>query len=323
MANILKKIKDKIYFTLNPPPAKHSFSVSDIFFANCKEKEFLRWDVTVKYLAIENYYGKNDFGFSLYGKMQNARTGREVAETSADNFKKLIISWEENGYLEDSCIYLDNDLTLQNGAHRLAMAIYHNMPYINAYYLHRDKPADFSEKFFTENEFTAEEIAVIKAKSEELADRLNTAFPCIIWAPAFPFADEILEDFRSYGKVSDIRKHTYDKKDFETVVRNIYSVDNIAKWKIDKKLEFFTKYSCELISFNLLMPYPDFKLNAGGDTVVSQICANAKKTIRAKYKDRIEDYIYDIILHTCDNYHQSAFMHKVLSEDNSHELVMQ
>ena len=100
--------------------------------------------------------------------MQNLRTKANVGRQAVENFKKLIVSWETNGYDENSCIYLDNDYTLQNGAHRLAMAIYHGMPYINAYTLHRDKPKDFGEKFFASSGFSQEEMELIREKSLEI-----------------------------------------------------------------------------------------------------------------------------------------------------------
>ena len=93
MKNLLKKVKDKLYFTINPPPAVIRRSVSDIIVANSIQDSLNRWDIAVKYLAIENYYNKNDFGFDLYIKMQNLRTKANVGRQAVENFKKLIVSW--------------------------------------------------------------------------------------------------------------------------------------------------------------------------------------------------------------------------------------
>lgn len=175
MHGILGQIKNKVHSLVAPQPKSSSIAVSDIYIANCQGKQLLRWDVAVKLLAIENYYGKNDFGFDLYAKMQNARAGFDRAEEAKENFVKLIRSWEERGYDPKSCIYVDNDLTLQNGAHRLAMAIYHGMPYINAYTLHRDKPKDFGEKFFASSGFSQEEMELIREKSLEIYNSFKHA----------------------------------------------------------------------------------------------------------------------------------------------------
>lgn len=34
---------------------------------------FLRMDTVIRYLAIEQYYGENNFGYELYNKMQTVR----------------------------------------------------------------------------------------------------------------------------------------------------------------------------------------------------------------------------------------------------------
>ena len=54
MKKIIKKIKDKIYFAITPPPAVIKRSVSDIIISNSDGVNLLRWDIAVKYLAIEN-----------------------------------------------------------------------------------------------------------------------------------------------------------------------------------------------------------------------------------------------------------------------------
>ena len=173
MHSILNRVKDKVYSVVARPPKVLRLSVADIFFANCDGKQLLRWDIAVKLLAIENYYGKNDFGFDLYAKMQNARAGFDRAAEAKESFVSLILNWEENGYDPTSCIYVDNDLTLQNGAHRLAMAIYYGMPYINAHTLHRDKPRDFGEKFFADSGFSADEMETIRNKCLEIYNSLG------------------------------------------------------------------------------------------------------------------------------------------------------
>lgn len=314
MKKIIKRIKDKIYFAITPPPAVIKRSVSDIIISNSDGANLLRWDIAVKYLAIENYYGKNDFGFDMYARMQNLRTGDNVADEAVKNFKNLIVSWEMNGYDEKSCIYLDSDFTLQNGAHRLAMALYHDMPYINTHLLHRDKPASFGRNWFKEKGFSETELAIIDNKAQELFRKSNKPFTFIIWSPAVQLVNFILDDLSAYGEISNVRKYTCSKNEYEKIIRKIYSIDDIAKWKIDKKVEFFNKFKPEFICVDVLFPSHNFKLNNSGSDIVSTVCMSAKREIRAIYKDKIDNYIYDVILHACDNFRQTDLMNTYLSE---------
>jgi hypothetical protein len=49
--------------------------VRELFFQQQRGNKFNRYDIVVRYLAIENYYKINDFGFNLYNKMQINRVG--------------------------------------------------------------------------------------------------------------------------------------------------------------------------------------------------------------------------------------------------------
>ena len=60
-------------------------------------------DIIIKIIAIENYYGKNDYGMNMYNKMQRIRVAKNkfIEREKAENegkFIKLIKNYEENGY---------------------------------------------------------------------------------------------------------------------------------------------------------------------------------------------------------------------------------
>jgi len=100
-------------------------NIRDLFLCQfSNESIFNRFDIIVRYLAIENYYGKNDFGFKMYSKMQSKRLNNENSECES-NFRELIKSYEENGYMVDSYIECDNEFKLFDGSHRLSLNIYH------------------------------------------------------------------------------------------------------------------------------------------------------------------------------------------------------
>ena len=45
-----------------------------------------RYDVFVRCLAIDNYFGKNDYGFNMYNKMQKLRVGTDKGYDVACDF---------------------------------------------------------------------------------------------------------------------------------------------------------------------------------------------------------------------------------------------
>lgn len=89
-------------------------------------------DLLIRLLAIDNYFGKNDYGFELYKKMQQVRinTNKEILTKYKDwetEFKKMIKLFEKNGYMNDYPVELSKDFRVFNGAHRLCCALAFNI----------------------------------------------------------------------------------------------------------------------------------------------------------------------------------------------------
>ena len=92
-----------------------------------KKGRYNRMDIFARYLAIEAYYGKNTFGWKLYHKMQYKRLWNNYwgAKKARKDFCKLIGSVREEGYKYIKPVRVGWDWHLINGAHRLAVALYH------------------------------------------------------------------------------------------------------------------------------------------------------------------------------------------------------
>ena len=74
----------------------------------------------LRYVAVEEYYGKNDFGMTLY-KTANRWESEKALQEDLDRFYALIHSIETKGYDMNSSIYVDLDGNCFNGTHRLAL----------------------------------------------------------------------------------------------------------------------------------------------------------------------------------------------------------
>ena len=81
LINVLRKVARKCKNIVVELRTIHfSLDVTELFFQHNTKQGFLRYDMIVRLLAIENYYGINDFGFDLYYKMQKARNGKFHAD---------------------------------------------------------------------------------------------------------------------------------------------------------------------------------------------------------------------------------------------------
>lgn len=134
------------------------YSVVDTFwlFKRIMKDDFFSAHIMIRILAIKNYYHENSNGWELYNKMQNERVASNplVPKYMADHqedFKKLIKSFEKNGYDYNYPIVINKDYMIIDGAHRLACCIYfgiEKVPVIITPKSYYDEVRDYSFNWF-------------------------------------------------------------------------------------------------------------------------------------------------------------------------------
>lgn len=302
---------NNIFFT------KHIIiSVKEVFCQNIGKGGFRRYDMIVRLLAVENYYGLNSCGMELYYRMQSRRNETINAQSAVDRFRKLIESYDKDGYDPHSEIELGKDLCLIDGSHRMAMAMYHRCPTISAKVRNYSLDVYYSLEWFAANDFTKEECEMMKSKYEEIAADYNQPFVCSLWHPAFPYFDEIERKLSLFGEVLESKTYSLNEYEYIYYTRGIYAVDDIEKWKIEKKVQHMVssdtkEYHLRLIL--LLLSDPQFRLKQSTNGTLSAKCEKIKKIIRAVYKRRVENYYHDIVMHIGDNFFQNQFIYKLMN----------
>lgn len=296
---------------------KHiTISVREVFCQNISKEGFRRYDMIVRLLAVENYYGLNSCGMDMYYRMQSIRNEAINPQLAVDRFRKLIESYEKNGYNIHSEIELGRNLCLIDGSHRMAMAMYHRCPTVSAKVRNYSLDVYYSLEWFAANDFTREECDMMKSRYEEIALEYNQAFVCTLWHPAFPYFDEIERKLSLFGKVLESKSYSLNEYEYKYYTRGIYAVDDIEKWKIEKKVQHMIssdikEYHLRIIS--LLLTDPKFRLKQSTNGTLSAKCERIKKIIRSAYKRRVENYYHDIVMHIGDNFNQNHFIYKLMN----------
>jgi hypothetical protein len=288
-----------------------SLPVAELFFHHNGEQDFLRYDMIVRLLAVECYFGKNDFGFDFYNRMQEGRMGKAWAGKASGIFRQLIKSYEQNGYDTRSEILLDKNLHLIDGSHRMAMAMYYKQSEIAAKVIKDQHDVSYGMDWFVVNGFTPEECDILRQKYRELHAFYMQPFVCTLWHPVAKYFDEITEKLKVFGKITEVNDYVLSALEYKFYTRGIYAVDDIAKWKIEKKLEYMMtehtdKYHLRTVMIQL--ETPDFRLKASNNKTLSKRCEIIKKFVRTYYKERIDHYFHDIVLHIGDNFHQNQYI---------------
>ncbi len=137
-----------------------------------KNIEYNRYDIILRYLMIEYYYNKNTYGLDMYKKMQKNRmklNDEEIIEY-IEKFYYLIDNISKNRYNNNFPIVIDKNHLLFDGSHRLSCILYFKLKNVKIELDNRlnFKHTFFNLKWFKENNFTDEEIKIMKNKQIDI-----------------------------------------------------------------------------------------------------------------------------------------------------------
>lgn len=152
-------------------------TTKEIFEAQIKNGYCRRLDIVVHYLAIEHYYGKNDFGFDLCFKVhkKRMRCRSERSERRMNGFKKLISKVRKEDFNTKKYplqVNLDA-MDIVQGAHRLALALYLGVDKVCVKNVRkRRRRLDFGLKWFKSAKFDDETLALLEEKKNFIMEKL-------------------------------------------------------------------------------------------------------------------------------------------------------
>lgn len=298
-----------------------NLTTTDLFLAQYCNNYFNALDIVVKYLAIENYYGKNDFGFELYRKMQLKR----VNEDWTERYVELIKSFEK-GIDMESMLKVDLNYSIHDGAHRLALALYHGYGEVPTRVFNVEvQRRDYGAKWFESNDFTQQELNLIYNKLDELLAKCRKPYICILWPPARHKYYEIENTVKMVEEGVHIVEQiplTFTREALKDFIYEVYETDDIQKYKLDLKYEHMMKsldadnypdkdYTIHIIK--VIIDNPDFRLKPLSGLPQSKTTMRLKKQIREMFKEMITDYYYDIIMHLTDNQLQNDAVEEIIN----------
>ena len=141
----------------------------------------------------------------------------------------------------------------------------------------------------------------------------NYVFLMVLWPSALECKDEILKDLKKLSGTTGVREYSLDKKVFQWVVHIAYLYDWIPEMIVQRKYEIISD-RFKKNQLKLWMRTLEFKGNRvffdeKDRSLHSMTINKLKQKIRGKYKKKIENYMYDILVHISDNYHQTVSLH--------------
>lgn len=285
---VYTKVKNKIRKAWYKLYTKHlNFEVAELFFQHNGERDFLRYDMIIRLLAVENYFGKNKYGFDMYSRMQGARVKPEYVSESVEKFKNLITSYEKKGYDNASEIELDNQLHLIDGSHRMALAMYYDIKTINAKVRAYQADVFYSIEWFKINGFSDHECEILRNRYEQLKTHYRHPFACIIWNSAAVFYDKIIKDLSLFGKIINAEKINLNELNYKQYIKEVLFIKNVKKRTIDETLSNMLDRQEKVLHIcivSLLIEQPDYRWNKTTQKTKSKKCEIINSVINNAYK---------------------------------------
>ncbi|HHV96231.1 MAG TPA: ParB N-terminal domain-containing protein [Clostridiaceae bacterium] len=275
-------------------------------------------DTVVRYLAIEEYYGKNDYGFNLYKKMQKVR-GQNLH--NIERFSELIKSIEKHGFYRESSILVDLNMQLIDGSHRLAYALYFNEERIPIRIQPQLTNIKYDIEWFRSAGFNDQEINIICEKQKDIIQKKGIYFVATLWPPVQEYFDDITKELGQEYIILSVKDYTFQNdQEFAATIKGLYAVDDIEDWKIDKKIEYMRDYDKKIRVITFDIGDPEFRAKTRNNKPISMEVERIKKKYREKYSKKIDNYFYNIIMHIGDNYEHSEHMMKTMKKFNYNEI---
>lgn len=134
-----------------------------------------QYGIALRCYAIEEYYGKNREGYRMYERGMAVYSDLRTARLRKERFKRLILNWEEKGYLENELIYINEDYDVVDGEHRMALAIYHQLDRVKCRFcaggnIH-EKYAKMTAEVLRENDFSEDELRKLDEINRRILER--------------------------------------------------------------------------------------------------------------------------------------------------------
>lgn len=132
---IIKNLEEnKIYNYIWIYPVFHSLMIGNQIEKNTEipvkkiiSQNMNDYSIATRYLAIDNYYGKNTVGYDIYVKLMMLHCSQETARKRLINFIRLIENWNQNGYDNTKNITILQNYSIIDGIHRCTLGVYNGL----------------------------------------------------------------------------------------------------------------------------------------------------------------------------------------------------
>jgi hypothetical protein len=200
-------------------------------------------------------------------------------------------------------VEVDDGMRICGSTRQMADLLVRQIPTVRIHQIY-DKRADIYGKDWLQETAPSEAIPAICDMLEQYHKKWNRSFLGILWPPAQEYFDEILYALEGYAIIQNY--YDFDMSNHaEEFIRSVYGTDDTEPWIIRdkiKRIQDENEKKCRIVHF--IYEEPDFRIKRYGHTI-SRYGVQTKQKIREAFKDKIDRYVYDVVIHTTDNFTQT------------------
>lgn len=279
--------------------------------------------VIVKYLAIEEFFGKNNYGTGLYAKLKKRLEGTFSGESdythrSLENFAMRV---SKDGFSYDDTVLINDKQIMISGSNVLSTALYFDIEEVSVEItsaISRKKGKGYGcvdNKCFKDCGFTNKEIEIIQKRKEALFLDRGLYFPGVLWGPVLDYFEKIIKRLSKKHRVVVLSDYTFKTEDdFFEMLQRLYSWEAISLEIIKKKFEALLGHPHVVRFFYLEIPEPAFKMDGKQGIWFSSVVKDIKEALRREYSKKIDNYIRDIVIHLGDNFEHNRHILEVIED---------
>lgn len=138
--------------------------------------------------------------------------------------------------------------------------------------------------------------------------------PVLLWPPAREFFDTIETEIRADEQIVAASDHLIDSQRFEEFVQQVYAIDLASPRKIALKIDNLTRPPLVVRILTVRFQRPTMEVQDLLNRLRCKDVHQLKDAIRSRYRDRIDDYVFDIIIHSTETATQGAAVKQLLAE---------
>ena len=148
----------------------------------------------------------------------------------------------------------------------------------------------------------------------------------LLWPAMAPWFEQITNEIARDHGILRALDLDYDAAKFSEMVRRVYADEHVPRWHIERKLHFLRDHPKRIRFLEVWLDDAEWTRDLTRDQFVSAHSMRLKRHYRRAYAPRIDDYLYDVVVHATDTVEDCRTLREIViafGRDTAEAPIMQ